>query len=112
MHGGQILLDGRRIGWITKIGNKIVFVSPRRELPHRMRIYQGYGISEAVLKWLKEHDIDEVHIRIGEARILMVSIDLWLEKGIHGQFQNFEPQLFLQEKHFKESKRTLAELSR
>ena len=111
MHGGQILLDGRRIGWITKIGDKIVFVSPRRELPHKMRIYGGYGISETVLNWLKEHDVDEVHLRIGDRRILMVSVDLWLEKSIKNKFPPFEEQMFLQEKHFKESKRTLAELT-
>jgi hypothetical protein len=111
MNGNQVVLDGRRIGWITKtLEGKRVFRSPRKVDAHKMRIYDGWGISEELLQWLKENEFAEVQIQIGTMRTLIADVHLWLEKGIRAQYQNFEPQIFLQEKHFKEIRLTQGQL--
>jgi len=109
--GNQLRLDGRRIGWITKLANgKRVFISPRSRARHYMRIFEGWGIAKKVLNFLQQNDFDQIHIRLHKAVVLMSELDDWLEYGINGQYHPFEAQVFLPEKYFRCKQTTLAEL--
>jgi len=52
---------GNKVGYITEKGDKKVYISERDE-DHYFRKYDGFGMSEAVLKSLKEQGIKDICI--------------------------------------------------
>jgi len=109
--GNRVFMDGRMLGWFTRIDGRRVYVSPRQELPHKMRIYRGWGVSKELLEWLKEEGFEEVQLRVGKARVLSTTVQHYLDKGIPDQYQTFEVQLFLAESgNFKEHKLTIGQI--
>lgn len=119
LHGNQLHLDGRRIGWITRTMNgKRVYVSPRNRMGitktgkgHFMEIFQSYGIANSVLKFLERNQIDEVHLRIGKSETLISKVSDWREKGFLYHRPPYEEQIMLKEEDMTRKILTLAELT-
>lgn len=110
LHGNQLRLDGRRVGWITTIDKKRVFVSPRKRRTHYMRIFKGWGLSKAVLTYLKEREVDEIHLKVYKDQTLISPLQAWLEHGIVRQFRPFETQVFLPEKYMTQKRLTPSQI--
>ena len=111
MHGGQILLDGKRIGWITSTADgKRIFISPRKRQDHYFRNLAGWALSKNVLNFLKSNDFAEIHLRIGLRETLISQMSDWTNYGIDIHYPPFEPQKVLPEKFFKKKWITLTQL--
>ena len=111
MHGGQILLDGRRIGWITSTADgKRIFKSPRRRIPHFFRIFSGWGLSEQWLQYLEKNNFEEIHLQISDRETLVSQLKDWRIHGIPYQKSPFEEQIILPEKYFTKHMLSLSQL--
>lgn len=119
MHGNQLILDGRKIGWITRLANgKKIFVSPRNRMGkdhkgrgHYFNVFSGFGLAVSVFEFLKRNQFDEIHLKIGQAETLITSLDVWEKHGIPYQRKPlFEAQLILPEKHMTKVRKSLSEL--
>lgn len=111
MHGNQVRLDGRRIGWITRtMDEKRVFISPRNRPEHFFRIFKGWALSRDVLNFLEQNNFDEVHLRIGKRETLISSLSIWREHGIPYQKLPFEPQIVLPETFMTKKMLSLSEV--
>lgn len=110
-NGNQILVDGRKAGWITKLGDGTrIFVSPRDRAKHYFRIFEGWGISRALFTFLlKTVEVQEIHLKIGKFLILMSKMDDWEKHCIPYHKEPFEPQIVLPEKYFKRDQMTMAQ---
>lgn len=111
LHGNQLRLDGRRIGWVTRLASgERVFISPRRRSVHYMRIYRGWGLSKQVLEFLQDNGFTQIQLRIHKRETLISNIEDWKEHGIEAQYHGFEKQVFLPEKWFKKRQLMLSEI--
>jgi len=112
LKGNQVWIGDRRVGWITTtMDGKKVFVSPRNRRRHYFRKFKGYGLSVAVLKFLKRNLIDEVHLRIGKRTTLISKLPYWDIYGIpYWKKPDFESQKILPEKHMKKIELTLSQI--
>ena len=110
--GGQIWVDGRKVGWITRImSGKRVFVSPRDRAKHYFRIFAGWGLSRDLFTYLlKTVQIEEIHLKIGKALTLESEMKDWEEHATPYHKEPFEPQIILAERFFKKRQLTLSEL--
>lgn len=110
--GNQIFVDGRKVGWITKLGNKTrVFVSPRKRQQHYFRIFEGWGLSRDLFTYLlKVVEVQEIHLKIGKALTLTSQMLVWEQHSIPYHKEPYEPQIILPEKYFKSVQLTMAQL--
>jgi hypothetical protein len=110
--GSLILVDGRKAGWITRLGDETrVFVSPRDRAKHFFRIFAGWGISRALFNYLlKIVQVQEINLKIGTSLTLVSQMKTWEEHGIPYHKEPFEMQIILPEKYFTRRQLTLSEL--
>lgn len=110
--GNLIFVDGRKAGWITKVGNNIrAFVSPRDRAKHYFRIFEGWGISRALFTYLlKTVQVQEIHLKVGKSLTLTSQMRSWEEHCIPYHKEPYEPQIVLPEKYFKKNQLTLSEM--
>lgn len=109
--GNQVRLDGRRIGWVSRLQNgKKVFISPRKRGPHYFRIYRGFGIAKDVLDFLQRNLFDEIHLRFGKRETLVSSLENWFAHAIPYHKKGFEPQLILPKKYMEKKMLSLSEI--
>lgn len=112
LRGGQIHLDGRKIGYKTKLANgELTFVSPRKRSTHYFRIFKGWGISKEVLQYLKDEGFTRIHLRTSKIETLMSTLDAWFRHGIPYQREPYEPQVILPEIYFQKKLLTISDIS-
>jgi len=84
------------------MGQKKIFRSRRTRKEHYFRIFEGWGLSIAVLSFLKRNYFDEVQLLIDKERAILISnVADWDEKGIPYSHPEHEAQRVLPERHMK-----------
>lgn len=107
----QLRLGERTVGWIFKTADgKRILRTTRNRKKHFMRIFKAWGMSKAVLHFLKESNFDGIQIHIGKTEFLNSNLQDWFTHGIESKFRGFETQLFLAEKHMKPEKQRVWDL--
>jgi hypothetical protein len=99
---GTFWIEDKQIGSLMGVGKETTaYVSNRKRHEHYFRKFKGWGIAEAVLDWLIEHDVPLIIIRdTHSGEILTANVHLYKKHGIPYQKLPYEPQMVLPEKHF------------
>ena len=84
-----VKVGGKIVGHIAKYKNRVVYVTYRNP-EHFFRKYEGFGISEAILRKLKDMNIKFILIlykdETGVVRHLLSRVDDWFEHGHRYRF--------------------------
>lgn len=103
----KIHYKGRLVGEIKRRGDSHVYITHRKK-EHYCIKYSGWGITKYVLDWLVEHRIKYVevvfHHKNGAVRRYQTRTENFLEYGIQDRLGEFELQVFLNERYWKEMK--------
>lgn len=103
LNGNAVMLGNRKVGFLSRDAEdaeKVWYISPRNRDKHYFVIYKGWGIAIEILKFLEEHDVYGVKLVIDQKQLLKSSLAMIRLHGSEVQYQSFEPQLIMAEKHW------------
>lgn len=104
MNSQEVRLKGKTVGRINHSGDETFYVT-RRDASTYMRKYNGFGITERLLQYLRDKGVESVKViydREGGSQMVYLSkLSDWFEKGVtddvgHGR------QVFMSEGKFEE----------
>lgn len=99
---GVVYLDTRKLGSIRLINGKRTFVSYRTRERAYFRIYEGFGISVDLLKWLELQGVTDVLIVLTDTNEkLSTTVEKFKEFGMPYHHRIYEKQLILSERYFQ-----------
>lgn len=101
--GNAIMLGERRVGFLSRDyddPDKVWYVSPRESEKHYFVIWKGWGIALEIVEFLEAHDVHGVKLVIDAKRVITSSLPNLRQHGHVEQYQNFERQVIMAEKHW------------
>lgn len=102
MLGNAVMLGERRVGFLTRDDadpERIWYVSPRKN-EHMFRIWKGWGVAVEIVDFLEKHDVYGIKLVIDGKKRLLSSIPQLRLHGHVEQYEGFEPQIIMAEKHW------------
>lgn len=101
LNGGAVMLGNKKVGFLSRDDEeKIWYVSPRVRQKHYFKIFKGWGIATEIVIFLEEHDVYGVKLVIDQRELLMSSLAMIRLHGSAIQYEGYEPQLVMAEKHW------------
>lgn len=111
--GGGVFIGKRRCGFLSRDDDdpeRVWYVSPRSRKEHWFKIWKGWGIAVAIVDFLEKNNVYGVKLRIdntGTERAEVCKMEVETSSlpnlRLHGhveQYEGFEPQIIMAEKHW------------